>query len=361
MPQNRCKHALGALTILVAFGGAAAAQDPSGRAVGVIPDASALRVDGRRPLAIQQPVYMGDRIQTGSSGEAQILFIDTTRLVVGPASSLLIDSSVMRNRRTMSSFVVSALRGSFRFITGESPKPAYSIRTPTATIGVRGTQFDFTVLPNGGTEFVLLQGEARICDRFGNCVLAQRACSAISVPPSAPLRAISDQGERNTRLRSYFPYVRNQYASLRQEFRANVGSCGNIAAGLQLPERNPGSGAPAVGGFQGSDPGGGDPPSGGGGSGGGGSGKGGSTGGGGNTGGHSGGGSAKGGDARSGDAKGGDATNSGGGSAAGGSARSGDATGGSATNSSGGGSATGGNARSGDAQGGNATSSNGMN
>src|SRR4051812_32040904 len=61
----------------------AATDSPSGRAVGVIPDASALGSEGSRTLAIQQPVYMGDRIQTGSVGEAQIHFIDDTRLVVG--------------------------------------------------------------------------------------------------------------------------------------------------------------------------------------------------------------------------------------------------------------------------------------
>ena len=233
MPRRWCKRALGFLTVLIAqgaMGGWAFAQDPSGRAVGVIPDASALGSEGSRTLAVQQPVYMGDRIQTGSTGEAQIHFIDDTRLVVGAASSLLIDSSVLRNRRTMTSFVVSMLRGSFRFISGTSPKPIYAIRTPTATIGVRGTQFDIAVLPNGGTEFVLLHGQARICDRSGTCLLAQRACSAVTVPPSGPMRALVDPEERNERLRTYFPYVRNQYANLRQEFRANVGACGNIAA-----------------------------------------------------------------------------------------------------------------------------------
>ncbi len=160
-------------------GSPASAQQASGRTVGVIPDASALRSEGRSPLAVQQPVYMGDSIQTGPSGEAQIDFVDNTRLVVGPASSLLIDNSVLRNRRTMSSFVVSALRGTFRFISGSSPKPAYAIHTPTATIGVRGTEFDFAVLPDGSTEFVLFHGSAQVCDRSGACTVVRGACDAI--------------------------------------------------------------------------------------------------------------------------------------------------------------------------------------
>ena len=106
VPRSRCVWAY-AFPVLLTLEpvGSANAQEPSGRTVGVIPDASALRTGGRLPLAVQQPVYMGDRIETGASGEAQINFIDSTRLVVGPTSSLLIDSSVLRNRKTMSSFV----------------------------------------------------------------------------------------------------------------------------------------------------------------------------------------------------------------------------------------------------------------
>jgi hypothetical protein len=42
------------------------------------------------------------------------------------------DSDTARN------ISINAVRGAFRFITGKSPKDAYSITTPTATIGVRG-------------------------------------------------------------------------------------------------------------------------------------------------------------------------------------------------------------------------------
>jgi hypothetical protein len=202
----------------------------------VIPDASALRSEGRLPLSVQQSIYMGDSIQTGPSGEAQIDFVDSTRLVVGPSSSLLIDNSVLRNKKTMSSFVVSALRGTFRFISGTSPKPAYAIRTPTATIGVRGTEFDFAVLPDGGTEFVLFHGSAQVCDRSGNCTIVTGACSAISVPRSGPIRALLDREDRNARLRANFPYIRARNASLRPEFRTDVRTCGNIAAAAADPD-----------------------------------------------------------------------------------------------------------------------------
>jgi hypothetical protein len=33
---------------------------------------------------------------------------------------------------------MTAIRGTFRFISGRSPAKAYTIRSPTMTIGVRG-------------------------------------------------------------------------------------------------------------------------------------------------------------------------------------------------------------------------------
>ena len=135
------------------------AQEPSARAVGVVPDAAATGEAGYRVLALQQAVYMGDRVQTGPSGEAQLLFHDETRLVVGPSASLLIDSYVVRDKNRVRDFALTALRGSYRFFTGSSPKSAYAIRTPTVTMGIRGTRFDFTIGPDGGTDFVLLHGQ----------------------------------------------------------------------------------------------------------------------------------------------------------------------------------------------------------
>src|SRR6478672_419869 len=142
----------------------ARAQEPSGRAVEVLPDVVATRAGTSRTLVALQPIFMGDRIQTGSSGQAQLLFADNTRLVVGPGSSLLIEKYLLQNASTstVSNFSVNALRGSFRFITGDSPKPSYAIKTPTATIGIRGTEFDLAVRPDGQTQFVLLSGQATV-------------------------------------------------------------------------------------------------------------------------------------------------------------------------------------------------------
>jgi hypothetical protein len=134
------------------------AVEPSGTAVAVLQSAEAVgSASGRRVLAVQAPVFMGDRIITGPAGEAQLRFRDETRLVVGANAQLLVDAFVFKSDNTAKDVSINAVRGAFRFITGGSAKQAYSIHTPTATIGVQGTQFDFSVAGNGQTSFVLYE------------------------------------------------------------------------------------------------------------------------------------------------------------------------------------------------------------
>nr|WP_307730336.1 FecR domain-containing protein [Alsobacter ponti] len=181
-----------------------------------------------------QPVYMGDRIQTGPVGQAQLLFSDETRLVVGPGSSLMLEQYLLQSAstNTVSRFSINALRGTFRFITGDSPKPSYAIKTPTATIGIRGTEFDLNVRPNGQTQFVLLSGAATICGA-GSCIEATQACSMIEIPRGGSPRQITSMEDRDRRLKADFPYISNQNATVRQDFRAQTSSCSDQRAVLE--------------------------------------------------------------------------------------------------------------------------------
>jgi hypothetical protein len=111
---------------------------PSGVVLAVVQQSEIDSATGRRVLVQEAAVFSGDRIITGPGGEAQVKFRDDTRLVVGPNSMMTIDAFVFNDDNTARQISINAVRGAFRFITGNSPKDAYSITTPTATIGVRG-------------------------------------------------------------------------------------------------------------------------------------------------------------------------------------------------------------------------------
>ena len=134
----RCVSAGLAVGLAVAVGVSAANAQPSGVVIAVVQSAEVNRETGVRTLLAEAPVYSGDEIVTGAIGEAQLKFRDDTKLVVGPNSKMVIDAFVFNDDDTARQISINAVRGAFRFITGNSPKDAYSITTPTATIGVRG-------------------------------------------------------------------------------------------------------------------------------------------------------------------------------------------------------------------------------
>lgn len=183
MKQRLIKHLLAACLALTAV--PALAGD--GVAVGVDPEAVAKLNATSRVLVAGADVSVGETIVTGAAGLVQIIFADDTRLVVGPRSSLLIETYLMATSNTAQKLTVNALSGSFRFISGNSAKPAYSIKTPTAAIAVRGTEFDIIVEP-GRTRAMLYEGAIEICNRAGACTQLTRRCEVALADSSQSVR-----------------------------------------------------------------------------------------------------------------------------------------------------------------------------
>ena len=184
---------------------------------------------GNRALAAGSPVFENDKITVAASGNVQILFNDGTKLVVGPSSSLLISKYLMRgDSNTVQNFSIKALRGTFRFITGKSPKGAYDIQTANATIGIRGTGFDFWV--KAATGVAVLNGKVRLCDNTknkGSCVTLNPTCE---VGTTENATAQKFNGElQGRRLLNNLPYIVNQ-ASLNKGFRLNTSNCRSALA-----------------------------------------------------------------------------------------------------------------------------------
>jgi hypothetical protein len=161
---------MGAGALALSVGNLSAAEG-IGEALAVIDQASAIGTVGQRPLAAGEKVFLGERVKTDDIGEVQILFGDGTRMVVGPNSDMMLDEYVFRAGTAENQFVVRAFNGAFRFITGNSEKDAYLIQTPSATIGVRGTVFDFAVTPDN-TNLLLMHGGVNVCGNDFGCTRA---------------------------------------------------------------------------------------------------------------------------------------------------------------------------------------------
>lgn len=220
--------AAGLATLCLVPNSSAFADQAAGKAVAVNPAATLSNPEGLVTLTVGSDVAMGDKVKTDGNGEVQLLFTDDTRLVVGPNSSLVIEAYLLRSKSRANNFTVRALGGSFRMITGKSAKSAYKIKTPTATIGVRGTSFDFTVKRSGATGLVLFDGEARICGRNGRCQAVNRRCSVAEAPRNRDVRLLSETERRAGTTARDFPYLASQ-RSLRRDFRVRTRGCNNFA------------------------------------------------------------------------------------------------------------------------------------
>ncbi len=211
---------------VVATAGPAAAVEASGHAVAVLRKTAANGPGGDRVLEAQGPVFAGDVIETDQRGTAQILFVDNTKMVVGPNSQVTVDNFVFSGSSKASTFAVNALRGSFRFITGASAKNAYSINTPTATIGVRGTAFDGYVAKDGTTTIAMWHGTVRLCDKLKprRCMDVSGTCSMVQLPPAADFNRVNDVYKRTDILDQLVPFAFRQVRLL-SEFRVSSRGC----------------------------------------------------------------------------------------------------------------------------------------
>jgi len=184
--------------------GQSLARDASGTTVGVKPDAKAAGAGGHRIIEIKGPIYMGDVITTDRRGQVQIIFVDDTKFVVGANSKVTIDAFVFNANKTAQDVSISAVKGAFRFITGKSPKDNYSIRTPSMTIGVRGTAFDLAVRP-GESMVVVYEGQTNVCDILNRCMEANRGTMAASDQDG--VRSVPEGADQRRRLDAYFPLI----------------------------------------------------------------------------------------------------------------------------------------------------------
>lgn len=218
--------ALGGLSLAFLSLPALAATPPGGVAVAVVQQAEANGDGGDRVLQQDAPVYSGDAIVTGPVGQAQVKFRDNTKLVVGPNSRLVIDAFVFNSDDTARRLSIDALKGAFRFISGNSNHDAYNITTPTATIGVRGTAFDGHVAKDGTTTIAMWHGTVRLCDkaRPRRCTEISGTCSMVQLAPRADFNRVNDVYKRTDILDRLIPFAFRQ-ARLMSEFRVSSGGC----------------------------------------------------------------------------------------------------------------------------------------
>lgn len=213
----------------------ATAADSLGQVAEVQPEATGGLGQDRVLLVQGAELREGETVVTGLNGEVQVLFSDQTRLVIGRGSTLVIERYLLRSDGTPEKFAINALAGTFRFITGKGDKNAYRIATPTGTIGIRGTEFDFTVeRKTGRTSVVLFEGGVVLCPTAGECVTLTERCGVAQLVSRREADLVTREADRAELAGTAFPYVASQSRLLR-EFRVTRPS--QCAAPVRAAER----------------------------------------------------------------------------------------------------------------------------
>lgn len=123
-----------------------------------------------RPLKRRSEVMEGDTLITGPDSEIHIRFEDNAVLALRADSQLKISEYHSSESGSEEKVLMELLSGGFRTITGtfgKSDSDAYEIRTPNASIGIRGTNYE--ALLNSGRLLVgVYQGGVRLENQFGS-------------------------------------------------------------------------------------------------------------------------------------------------------------------------------------------------
>jgi hypothetical protein len=147
-----------------------------------------------------------DTVKT-AKGRTAIQFVDDTRVDVTEHSKLLIDEFVYDPNTKTGALSIKAALGTVRYASGQIAKNSrqnIKIRTPTATIAVRGTDFSMSVDEFGQSTVILLPsctqvgsqalctvGEISVESDMGQVVLNQAfQATTISAIDSAPQRPL---------------------------------------------------------------------------------------------------------------------------------------------------------------------------
>ena len=170
-----CLNAAVGASLLVMSPLSALAQNKIGVAAAITNDVAQILGQRAAPIAGGEDVVRDEVVRTGAASNAKLVFVDDTNLALGPTSTVKLDKFVFADTTTYNQAGMELARGAFRFTTGHSEKRAYDIKTPVATIGVRGTILD--VLSQGSkTTVVLQEGKAIVCPRRARNDTTRRGC-----------------------------------------------------------------------------------------------------------------------------------------------------------------------------------------
>lgn len=141
-----------------------------------------------RTLVKKSEIFEGDSIQTGD-GRVQIRFTDNSYIALQPDTLFKVDEYKWNGKADGTEKASYNLtKGGLRTITGligHLNKKNYEVRTPTATIGIRGTAYSAYV-SNDGVLVTVQRGLVSVSNQSGNITITGGQSTFVPTSNSRP-------------------------------------------------------------------------------------------------------------------------------------------------------------------------------
>jgi hypothetical protein len=149
-----------------------------------------------RTLGLGTNVIRDETVQSSPTGRGQLLFLDQTTLSLGPNTTIVLDRFVFDPDQGAGEIGLQLTEGALRFIGGTlSRRQDAVIRTPSSTIGIRGSSA-LILHTNGRTIAIFLAGD-RLCVTTGG----SRSCT------SRPGGVVTEDGYQGRVAPEFLAYV----------------------------------------------------------------------------------------------------------------------------------------------------------
>lgn len=197
------------LAVLLVLPVWAAAADSVGKLLFAVRDVQIQHADGSTSAGTKgYEILEGDTVITGEQGRAQLVMADGARIALKPNSRFLIEQYQPPSESALAgeivasaekgSGVLSLLKGGMRAVSGEITKlnpDGLSVKTPVATMGIRGT--DWTAVLAGNPLRLLVgvrDGQVRITNGLGkiNVNAGEYGSAGDGQSPSLSLRQFDE-------------------------------------------------------------------------------------------------------------------------------------------------------------------------
>lgn len=118
--------------------------------------------EARQEVHRGDPVFEQELIETVERGWAYFRFNDRSKLRISGGTRLVLDRFVYDKSERTGEMGVEITKGVLRFISGRMNPTGIEFRTPTALIGIRGTDLVILVGRRGATTVYVRKGEVMV-------------------------------------------------------------------------------------------------------------------------------------------------------------------------------------------------------